>query len=424
MPRFPQRLHLPSGRLVRLKTLGTPSIPPPASTLFADALRLFEHGVVIEDERSRIVSVDDLRLDDFHTLRAIAYRIGLLAEEPVTVRCRNCDASFDTRPSQALELGPFLDGELDDPDLDAPFPFGEPQTIPEVSLSEGRTANTIVLAERTVKQVRPLWQALDDPSWTWRLDAGLVEAMGIRALGDERDPRAIAHALAQAPEEVFEAVLAVFDDASYPPRLRPDVRCPSCNAVVTVDAPAVREFSLVDEPADGAEPFVDLETFEQRVREIADEVYARRGVTEAVHLVVHAGVPATDDGGVPLLGSYVPGGIDPDTGIERPPEVTIYFRTFRAMWEEEGPYDLDAELRETIDHELVHHLHYLAGDDPLDDEERSVIAQEAVRLVGRRELGRRARASFVADVSEFWRRTWPIWVFAALATAVATLLQR
>lgn len=422
MPDFPQRLHLPSGKIVRLAKQELPSGKPSSGTLFADALHLFEHGVVIEEERKGRIPVDELRLDDFHCLRAIACRSGLLAEDAVTVVCRNCDESFETRPSRALELGPFLDGELDDPELDAPFPFGKPQTIPDIELSEGITANTVVLGERTVKQARPLWKALARPSW--ELDAALVEAMGIRALGEERDPEAIAQALSQASDEAFDAVLAVFDDASYPPRLRPDVRCPSCKAVQAVDAPAVREFSLVDELPEGAEPFVDLETFEARVREIADEIYAVRGVTEAVHLVVHAGVPATDDGGVPLLGSYVPGGADPDTGIVNPPEVTVYFRTFRAMWEEEGPYDLDAELRETIDHELVHHLHYLAGDDPVDDEERAVIEQETSRLVGRRELGRRARAGFVADVSEFWRRTWPVWVFAALATVVATLLQR
>lgn len=423
MPDLPQRLHLPSGKLVRLTKLPAPSSEAPlSSTLFADAIHLFEHGLVLEDERTGRIELDELRLDDFHTLRAIACRIGLLPESPVVVRCRNCDEAFEAHPSRALELGPFLDGELDDPELDAPFPFTEPQTIPPVALSEEVEATTVVLVARTVGQARPLWEALSKPSW--EIDAALVEAMGIHALGDERDPRAIARALSQASEEAFDAVLSLFDDASYPLRLRPDVRCPSCGAVEAVDAPALREFSLVDAPPESDEPFPDLEAFEARVRRIADEVYAARGVTEAVHLVVHTGIAATDDGGVPLLGSYMPGGADPDTGIPRPPEVTLYFRTFRAIWEEEGPYDLDAELRETIDHELVHHLHYLAGDDPVDDEERALIEEEASRLVGRRELSRRARAGFIADVSEFWRRTWPIWLFAALATAVATVMQR
>jgi len=423
VPDLPQRLHLPSGKLVRLtKLAAVSSEASPSSTLFADALHLFEHGFVLEDERQGRIEIDELRLDDFHTLRALACRVGLLSESAVSVRCRNCDEVFETRPSQALELGPFLDGELDDPDLDAPFPFGEPQPIPEVELSDDRKATTVVLSPRTVKQARPLWRALAKPSW--ELDASLVEAMGIHSLGEERDPEAIAQALSRASEEAFDAVLSIFDDASYPLRLRPDVRCPACAAVVALDAPASREFSLVDALPESDEPFLDLEAFEARVREIADQVYAERGVTEAVHLVVHTGVPATDDGGVPLLGSYMPGGAEPGTGILKPPEVTLYYRTFRAIWEEEGPYDLDAELRETIDHELVHHLHYLAGHDPMDDEERALIEEEASRLVGRRELSRRARAGFIADVGEFWRRTWPIWLFAALATAMATVMQR
>src|SRR5690606_11351664 len=174
--------HLPSGRLVRLETLEAPASPPTASTLFADALHLLEHGVVIEDERSgRTLTVDELRLDDFHTLRAIACRLGLLAEDPVPVHCRNCDTSFEARPSQAPELGPFLDGEPDVPDLDAPFPFGKPQKIPEIALGDDRKADTVVLVERTVKDARPLWRALSRPSW--ELDTALVEAMGIRALG-------------------------------------------------------------------------------------------------------------------------------------------------------------------------------------------------------------------------------------------------
>ena len=55
---------------------------------------------------------------------------------------------------------------------------------------------------------------------------------------------------------------------------------------------------------------------------------------------------------------------------ERPAEVTIFYRTFRAMWNEEGGYDWEAEIRETIEHELEHHVAFLTGDDPMDEAER------------------------------------------------------
>ena len=59
------------------------------------------------------------------------------------------------------------------------------------------------------------------------------------------------------------------------------------------------------------------------------------------------------------------------------------------MWNEEGPYDWEDELAETIEHELEHHVSFLRGDDPMDDEERAEIRDEAVRIVGRGEATRR-----------------------------------
>ena len=51
-------------------------------------------------------------------------------------------------------------------------------------------------------------------------------------------------------------------------------------------------------------------------------------------MVIEEGTSAVDDGGDPLLGSYVP----PDPGDasmpSRAPLVTIYYRTFRAVWDE------------------------------------------------------------------------------------------
>jgi hypothetical protein len=103
--------------------------------------------------------------------------------------------------------------------------------------------------------------------------------------------------------------------------------------------------------------------------------------------------------------------------------VTVYFRTFAAMWGEDGPYDWDDELVETIEHELEHHMSFLRGDDPTDDEERAVIRDEAVRIVGRREAGRRAIEGFGASWGDFVKRTWPLWLLAVIALAAMLATQ-
>lgn len=421
-PSLPPRVRLPSGRQVRL-AVSSATRAERSPALFGAALALFGGPVALTDEHDRPVDVGALVLRDFHALRAIATHAGLLDESSVRVRCGNCDASFEVVPSRALEIAPFVDDELDDPELDAPFPFDEPQPIPAVRVGRSR-AESIVLVDRTVDEARPLFAALARP--TLRIDSSVVRAMGIAALGKERRPAPMGRAIAGCSDEAFDAIVAWFDEAHYGARLRAVVHCPECGASERVDAPAEREFPADFARAeDGADesPFDDLDAFEARVRAIADEVYRERGVA-AVDLVVEPGVAEVDDGGVPLLGCYVPGGADSATGIVHAPEVTLFYRTFRAMWRDEGAYDLDGEIRETIDHELEHHLNHLAGSDPLDDEERAAIDDEAVRVIGRRETARRARAGFVADVAEFLRRTWPLWVVLALATVVATLAER
>jgi hypothetical protein len=49
---------------------------------------------------------------------------------------------------------------------------------------------------------------------------------------------------------------------------------------------------------------------------------------------------------------------------------------------DDGSFDVGGEIEETIDHEVMHHQHDPAGDDPLDDEERDAIEQESIRRVG------------------------------------------
>lgn len=45
-------------------------------------------------------------------------------------------------------------------------------------------------------------------------------------------------------------------------------------------------------------------------------------------------------------------------------EIRLYYRTFRAMFVDEGPYDVVGEIYETLEHELEHHRAFLDGDDP------------------------------------------------------------
>ncbi|HVH45733.1 MAG TPA: metallopeptidase family protein, partial [Labilithrix sp.] len=139
---------------------------------------------------------------------------------------------------------------------------------------------------------------------------------------------------------------------------------------------------------------------------------------ERVELVVESGTPDVDDGGEPLLGSYVP---PPPRGAPvptHPPKVTIYYRTFERIEQEEGRFDWEAELRETIEHELEHHVFWLRGDDPMADEEHAEIDREVVRVIGRGESTRRTLAVFGLSFGEFVRRAWLFIVLAALAFAI------
>jgi hypothetical protein len=104
--------------------------------------------------------------------------------------------------------------------------------------------------------------------------------------------------------------------------------------------------------------------------------------------------------------------------------VALYYRTFESMWNEDGPYDVEAELRETIEHELEHHAASLAGHDAMDDDERDEIAHEAMRVIGRREIARSGAAELFRDLGEFARRTWLVWLVALIAVAAAILSSR
>ena len=85
---------------------------------------------------------------------------------------------------------------------------------------------------------------------------------------------------------------------------------------------------------------------------------------------------------------------------------------------------MQAEIEETIEHELEHHVAHLGGHDPKDEEERGEIAREAERVIGKKALARGAARALVVDVLAFVKRTWIMWVVALIAVIIATLASK
>ena len=139
--------------------------------------------------------------------------------------------------------------------------------------------------------------------------------------------------LAEVDDETWTGVTDFFLAAHYPPRLFAIVTCPDCGARNDVDAPYDREFEPSSEAPD-EEPFVSFDDFDAMARSIAAPLLEGLPVT----FVVEGGVAACDDGGVPLLGAYVP------ARLTHQGEVTGYYRTFASIWAEDGAYDVEAEL--------------------------------------------------------------------------------
>ena len=417
------KLTLPSGRKVTVAKAATPrsSQFEASSGIFAAARDLFASGLVtLHDERDQPIDVDTLALGDFHALRAIAVRLGFLLEDPVSIDCRNCGETIAHRPSASLPLGPFEDGELHDDELDRPLPFGVAH--PAASLGD------LVLGPITLAEAAPLHAALTRR--TLRISAAIVRAMGIASLAGESDARKIASRLARAKERDWGRVTDLFVLAHYPPRLFSIAVCPHCSARNDVDAPYDREFEPSGEPSEktgeessihvgsNEQSFPSFDAFDRAANEIAAPLL-RDPSAAGVALVIDDDVPVVDDGGEPLLGSFVPG-YEGDMGTpSRAPEITLFYRTFRAVWDEEGPYDWRAEIEETIAHELDHHRADLEGDDPVDDEERAEIERERGRVLGKKAVARGEVRALIGDVRTFLVRTWPIWILLLVATLIA-----
>ena len=435
LKKLPARAQLPSGRVVTLRVtraLTAPFTRKEGAPLFSEVLALFDEGVVeLRADKSRIsLAVRDLALGDFHALRAFMMAAGLCEEEAARFPCRNCEAEIRVFPCRALALGPFADCELGEEELDATLPFGVPYEIEDVTLPNGNVANTVTFAARTVAQSEHAFAALGAANL--EIDAAFVRSFGVSRLTAEEEVDQIAKTLRACDDASFDSIAAVFLASHYSARLGGIAACGTCGARNDVDAPYERELSVgasndVNDAVASAgaaqsasdRAFPSLDEFSETAHASFVE-HAARFEEGTVDLVIDGGTPACDDGGEPLLGSYVPGA-GFEEGVLARPTVTLYFRSFRAMWREDGPYDVDAEIDETVEHELAHHAHFLVGDDPMDDEEREEIAREAVRTVGKKELTRIATRGLGADLVVFARRTWPLWILVALATLFGIL---
>ncbi len=415
----PARVHLPSGRVVELKARAglRPRRRAPGGPLFSELTDLVASGDVAVIERGEAVDLGALPLGDFHALRAMATRLGWLAEETVEIRCHNCGGLLHHAPCAGLEMGPFLDGELDDPELDASLDLSVAHPVPALKLPDGSTAREVRLAPITAAEARPFHRALRRRRLV--LTPRVVRAMGIAALGAERDPGRIAGALARCSDAAWEAIGDLFLQAHYRPRLSSSALCARCGARNEVDAPYERELepSRDSRPSDEAPP-PGPETFGQRAHALFEQHAGPR--VDEIRLVLEEGIPACDAGGTPLLGSYLPPGGAPDAPVGLA-EIAVYYRSFVAIWTEDGPYDWEAELDETIAHELEHHEGWRVGHDPMGEEEHREIAADHVRAAGRKTVARATARAFGADVVEFFARTWILWALVAAATVAATL---
>jgi len=385
-----------------------------------EALDVLSAEGVVQQDNGEPLDVQTLALRDLHTLRALLLHAGVLEEPIAELPCENCGETFRIAPSSALETNPFVDGELDDPELDKRFAYQRHHAIPAIRVQTkrgARIARTVRIAHRTVKQAMALFEAEDAASF--RITPAITSAMGIVALGNERRASVIADALSRAKPTAYQRIVDLLYEAHYGSRLVAIVRCKACGGRNDLDVPWVREipYEMVGAPS-RKEPFPDLDTFEQWVKEAAEQIFVSRGVRN-IDLVVHDDVPYCDDGGEPLLGCYTPQGTDETLGIEQRPEIRVFYRTFRREHEEDPAFDVRSEIEETIDHEITHHLHQLAGDDPLDDEERDAITKETQKRVGKRELRRRAQKSLAEDVTGFVRTMWPLIALGLAATILS-----
>jgi hypothetical protein len=375
--------------------------------LYAGARELFERDLGLDLSKTTLA--------EFHALRAIATHEGWLEEERVEIACRNCEKPIAVKPCASMPIGPFVDAELDDEELDELLDTAVPHAVP--ALGKNVRIRTI-----STKDAEALHRALARSRF--EITPEVVQAMGIESIGETSDSRKISRMLQRCDDRAFGELTNLFLAAHYPLRLFSLVICEHCGTRNDVDAPYDREFSLYEDvPEHTSETFPSFDEFDEICREIGEALIAEAPSPKPL-LIVEGGVPDTDDGGEPLLGSYVPPHEGDAQSPANPGTITVYYRTFSSMWKDDGPYDVEDEIHETIEHELEHHTAHLLGHDPKDEEERDEIAREARRVVGKKALVRAATTAFASDLGDFWKRTWPVWILALIAVAIAILASK
>ena len=364
-------------------------------SLFRDAL------AVVGSDRMRVsdpktgrldaAAIDALPVGDFHVLRDLAIREGLVPGEVESFACENCDAPLHFDPSK---LAPE---DLEDRYEDDAIP-AEVRLALDPPLALGKRRYTHVRAKTVeVRTARLFWRQLGKKgSDGFEVTPKLLASMGIVALEGERgavidEPRALARALAAAPDEAWSVVEDAFLALAYPTRAIASLTCARCETICDLEVPWPRELSpgQYERAPSARAPFPDAAAFADRARAIADATW-RKMDAGGLALEIELGVPEVDSGGVPMLGSYAPETDDAGTRFV----VRLYYRTFEREHRESARFDWESELAETIEHEAQHHLYYLAGHDPMDEGERAESERELVRRVGGekryRKLQRRA----------------------------------
>lgn len=409
--RFTGPVTLPSGAVVHVRVPGDAAAVSDDSfggqPLFGGRLlQAVEQGCFVVQRGGQPLRSEggllDLPLRDYHALRDVAERLGAIEADPAELTCRNCGAVLVADPTRA---------PLDDLDAwyadDAPPPE-PPLRLPEPVPLDSEETRELVMTPVTARDALPLWRALMGGRDV-RCTPELVAALGIGGLGTERRPDRVVRALEGASDAIWEAVGAWFILVNYAERSSVPVVCRECGTVHDVPAPSTQEMEPAPEtfravlaeatahPGGAPEAFPDEEAFAAMVDAEGEAVYRERGVRH-IALVVDPEVPPVDGSGEPLLGSYAPlhrG--DPAGYTDLSFEIRLYYRSFLNQWEQEGPYDVRAEIRETLDHEVDHHLHFLSGHDPMDEAEREEALRELQRTFGRRAVRRAQRAEIVGE---------------------------
>ena len=339
--------------------------------------------------------VDDLSLLDFHVLLALLLHAEVLHEPDTPTLCDNCGKESHVDAASTFEWGPFVDHELTSAEFDTVG--SEPHALP---LHTKRRRHWVNFSARSLGDVLPLLSLKSTRFVRRPLSHFLVEVLGIEPVPPTRRIDVL-----RALNRLGPRTMAAFADAwhrvHFTPRLSATHTC-KCGAALVTRVPRTTLMDVLGREEKRAQlvpppDFPDLLRFEKIVRDAKRSIYRAHAIGD-LRLIVDDGVPAVDDAGVPLLGSYLPPGADP----EERGEIRVYYRSFRDEASMDRSFDVAGEISETIEHEVIHHVNFLRGHDPMDEEERFVIAKERQQLIGRKELARRETAFWWRFVKEAW----------------------